>query len=110
MMRRSEIDPKKLCENIPYRYYPASNYDVENAFKPQVINCKDEPDDIYKDIFKHLETTTFHTKLEVWQELNGIYLYHFTYLSFSEFITFINKKYQIVQENQDIRVKKRRVV
>ena len=99
-----------MTENIPYCYYPASNYGVENTFKPQVINCKDEPDDIYKDIFKHLETTTFHTKLEVWQELNGIYLYHFTYLSFSEFITFINKKYQIVQENQNINVKKRRVI
>lgn len=109
-MRRSEIDPKKLCEHIPYRYYSASNYDVENTFKPQVINCKDEPDDLYKDIFKHLETTTFHNQREVWQELNRIYLNHFTYLSFNDFITFINKKYQIVQENQDITVKKRRVI
>ena len=111
-MRRDKIDPLvlKKIRNLPYGDYYYSKYDVRNAFKHHGLNCRDEPDDVYNDIFKHLETTTFHTELEVWQELARIYRNHFTFLSFNEFITFINKKYQIVQENQNINVKKRRVI
>lgn len=108
-MHGDKVDLKKLAENIPYNYYPSAP-SFEKCFQPIHLNCSDEPDDVYNNIFKHLETTTFRHRQEVQRELENIYKNHFAFLSYEEFITFIHKKYQIVQENQDIRVKKRRVI